>query len=34
MKRVEGILKDEKIDFEKKVLSELIQKHYQTLEEY
>ena len=28
MKRVEGILKDEKIDFEKKVLSELIQKHY------
>ncbi len=28
MKRVEGILKDEKIGFEKKVLSELIQKHY------
>ena len=28
MKRVEGILKDEKIDFEKKGLSELIQKHY------
>ena len=28
MKRIEGILKDEKIEFEKKVLSELIQKHY------
>ena len=28
MKRIRGILKDEKIDFEKKVLSELIQKHY------
>ena len=28
MKRLEGILKDENIDFEKKVLSELIQKYY------
>jgi len=28
MKRLEGILKDEKIEFDKKVLSELIQKYY------
>ena len=28
MKRLEGILKDEKIEYEKKVLSELIQKYY------
>ena len=28
MKRLEGILKDEKIEYEKKILSELIQKYY------
>ena len=28
MKRIESILKDEKIEFDKKILAELIQKHY------